>query len=94
MRALANLLHVCSFNDTSVPCLRGLTELRSLNLAYSNISDAGVEQLTKFLTALTYLSIDSRLINDPGLVHLPALVHLQTLDIFGCKVRRTVHLPV
>lgn len=67
--------------------LASLTQLRSLSMAYTNITDPGARHVCA-LTRLTYISLDSRLISDAGLRQLPALTALQKLDLFGCKACR------
>jgi internalin A len=58
----------------------GWTELDTLNLKHSQITDIGVEHL-KRLTKLTKLDLSNTQISDVGLLHLKALTALTALDI-------------
>jgi hypothetical protein len=71
--------------DAGMAMLEPLKSLGSLNMAYTNITNQGVQCLCN-LTQLTFLSVDSRLITDAGLVFISRLTVVEALDLFGCKV--------
>ncbi len=67
-------------DDTFLEHLKGLTDLKELDLGTSHISDAGLVHL-KGLTKLESLSLSDTLISDTGLEHIKGLTDLEELDL-------------
>jgi Leucine-rich repeat (LRR) protein len=63
-----------------------LPQVRSLDLASSKTTDAGLEQL-KTLTGLQCLNLSGTEITDAGLAHLKGLVQLQSLNLSQTNVK-------
>ena len=57
-----------------------LTELQSLNLSYSKVTDDGLQILERAIQ-LQSLSLHGTFTTDAGLVHLKGLTKLQSLDL-------------
>ena len=71
--------------DSGLRHLAGLTNLRWLYLAKTQVSDAGLVYL-KNLSSLEELDLSETRITDDGLVHLEGLVSLRELDISNTDV--------
>lgn len=63
----------------------GLSPLRTLNLAYTSITDAGLQRLAG-LNALRALDLADATITDSGLQHLDGMKQLQWLDLSGTNI--------
>jgi hypothetical protein len=74
-------------SSTGLVHLRGLTKLRSLNMASSAIDDAGLEHLAN-LHRLEGLVIQQAGISDRGLEHLKGLANLRLLKLSDTQVTR------
>ena len=57
-----------------------MTNLQSLNLTYTKVTDAGLAHL-KGLTRLQSLQFEATQVTDAGLKHLKGLTQLQSLDL-------------
>jgi hypothetical protein len=64
--------------------LRGLTQLASLDLTGTHVTDHGLEHLGG-LTRLRALTLDKTTVTGTGLVHLIALTQLRSLNLDGSK---------
>ena len=62
-----------------------MTQLQSLQLMGSKVSDAGLQHL-KGLTQLQRLDLDGTQVSDAGLNHLKGLTQLRELNLRGTKV--------
>jgi len=73
--------------------LKGLTELKTLDLNFSYVTDAGLKHL-KGLTNLQTLYLSQTRVRNAGLEHLKGLTNLQTLYLIGTNVTNDglVHL--
>lgn len=71
-------------SDAALVHLKGLTNLRTLSLSFSN-TDAGLVHL-KGLTNLQGLWLNGTQITDSGLVYLVELTTLQTLNLNGTPI--------
>lgn len=60
-------------------CDSGLTNLKSLNLSFTSVSDSGMRRIAG-IVSLTSLNLDSRQITDAGLVALTS----KNLSIYRC----------
>jgi hypothetical protein len=67
-------------SDERLDCLTPLTELKSLSLAASDVTDAGMVRI-KELTKLQELDLSYTSISDAGLAHLNSLTNLQILEL-------------
>ena len=74
-----------SLTDVDLEHLKGLTQLRTLNLHGTQVTDAGLERL-KGLTQLQELYLDGTQVTDAGLERLKGLTQLQELYLDGTKV--------
>ena len=80
------LASVCRVNfagsatDAGLERLKGLTQLRALDLRMANVTDAGLEHLTG-LTQLQMLVLWHTQVTDAGLEHLKGLTQLWILDL-------------
>jgi internalin A len=72
-------------NDGVLSRLKGLTQLRSLELQCAQITDAGLESL-KGLTQLQTLNLEWTHVTDAGLEHLKGLVQLRSLSLNATQV--------
>ena len=90
-----SLVWLEDIRDADLAMLKGLTDLKGLNLSYTNISDASLAQL-KDLTNLEELHLVSTNISDAGLVHLKGLTKLRKLDLSFTQVSNVglVHLKI
>ena len=61
-----------------------LRKLRSLDLGFTQVTDAGLRRLAGL--PLLRLSLDSRLFTDAGMEHVARLADLEVLDLFGARV--------
>ena len=67
--------------DEGLVCLKGLTNLQSLDLSWcSRITGAGLEHL-KELTSLRDLSLYKTRVTDAGLIHLKGMINLENLAL-------------
>jgi internalin A len=66
--------------DASLPKLKDLPNLKSLELKHTDVTDAGLANLKKF-TQLQTLDLSSTMVTDTGLEHLKGLAQLQTLNL-------------
>jgi hypothetical protein len=66
--------------DAGLVHFAGLTQLRSLNLAYTNVTDAGLVHI-KGLSQLRDLSLGHTNVSGPGLVHTKTMKNLQFLSL-------------
>lgn len=71
--------------DAGVANIKGLTQVRVLNLMCSAFTDAGLANV-EGLTQLQTLTLAATNITDMGLGHLKAMTQLQTLDLTMTKV--------
>jgi len=80
-----------SIKDADLICLRGLQNLRELDLSLVPVTDAGLRHLTS-LTKLTHLDLlysegfGGVLITDKGTESLAKLTRLQSLNLIGAKL--------
>jgi Leucine-rich repeat (LRR) protein len=73
--------------DADLALLRGLKQLKTLNLGGAEkITDAGLAPL-EALTTLTSLDLSDTAITDAGLVHLKPLSNLTNLELRGLKLK-------
>jgi Leucine Rich repeat len=74
-------------NDEVLGHLRGL-EVHALSLAYTDVTDAGLEYLHDDVLSRSLRTLDlaNTKVADAGLVNLHGLSQLQTLDLTGTKV--------
>jgi hypothetical protein len=68
--------------------LQGLSELHSLSLHRSNLSDEGMAQIVR-LPKLDSLTLETCKVSDAGLAHIPKLTKLQFLILRGAQVTGT-----
>jgi hypothetical protein len=66
--------------DAGLARLRGLTELRTLELTGSRITDQGVAHLA-YLPAIRKLSLQGVSISDKAVTHMESMKHLEELNI-------------
>ena len=74
-----------SETHASLTHLRGLTNLRSLYLMGTPVTDDGLAHL-RGLKNLRFLDLTGTKITDAGLSHLRGLTNLQSLDLTGTKI--------
>ena len=72
-------------SPTPVCAARRITQLQSLQLMGSKVSDAGLQHL-KGLTQLQRLDLEGTQVSDAGLKDLAGLAQLQTLGLKHTKV--------
>ena len=77
-----------SFDDDDMVLLQGMSELKTLYLTVSKITDAGLVYL-KELMKLQELSLAMTQVTDAGLVHLKGLTNLRVLHLNGTHVTDT-----
>ena len=80
--ALDQLDHM---TDADLEHLKGLSQLRSLDLSGTQITDAGLEHLSE-LTQLHVLILWNTAVTDAGLKHLKRLPALRTLGLRGTRI--------
>ncbi len=73
-------------SDSDLSTIVILPALQSLDLHRTNISDAGLEQLSKNIQSLQSLNLRGTNISDAGLEHLVKLQVLQSLDLGHTKI--------
>ncbi|MGO8688755.1 MAG: leucine-rich repeat domain-containing protein [Thermoguttaceae bacterium] len=78
-------LHGQEVSDAGLEHLKGLAQLRGLELCGTKVSDVGLEHL-KALTQLRWLQLDGTQVSDAGLVHLKGFTQLQELFLGGTQV--------
>jgi len=78
-------LNETRITDDGLQCLKGLTQLRKLDLDDTKITDAGLAPL-KGLTQLPRLDLENTQITDAGLEYLKGMTQLEQLDLDGTKV--------
>ncbi len=71
--------------DADLVHLKGLTQLKRLDLEGTQVTDAGLVHL-KGLTQLEWLDLVGTQITDVGLVHLKGLTQLETLGLYDTQV--------
>jgi Leucine-rich repeat (LRR) protein len=72
--------------DAGLECLvKNLTQLQHLELAFTRVTDAGLEHI-KGLTELRLLDLLDTRVTDAGLEHIKGLTQLRTLWLGGTKV--------
>ena len=71
--------------DAGLAHLKGLENLKSLNLVWTKITDEGLVHL-KGLTNLEKLYLSVTKITDAGLIHLKGLTKLKLLNLLFCKI--------
>ena len=71
--------------DAGLVHLKGLSDLRRLDLGYTSVTDEGLTQL-KYLTKLETLDLTHTKIGDKGLAQLNCLEKLENLDLSDTKV--------
>ena len=71
--------------DAGLAHLKGLENLKSLNLVWTKITDAGLAHL-KGLSKLENLDLGATNLTDAGLVHLKGLTNLQELGLNRCNL--------
>ncbi len=72
-------------NDTTLELVRHLTQLRTLSLYETQVTDAGLVNL-RGLTHITNLNLRKTKVTDAGLADLSGLTQLETLDLGGTHV--------
>jgi len=72
-------------SDAWLEHLKGLTQLRILDLNHTNVSNVGLDHL-KGLPQLQQLRLDSTNVSDAGLQHLEGLTQLQELHLDHTKI--------
>jgi hypothetical protein len=65
--------------------LKGMTQLQTLDLNGSKVTDAGLTHLIA-LPRLDFLSLANTAVSDSGLAHVSGLPRLQTLNLIGTHV--------
>lgn len=71
--------------DGDLRILNGLTNLKSLILANTRLTDAGLTHIAQ-AQQLTHLAINNTALTDAGLVHLKGLTNLKELDLEDTNV--------
>lgn len=71
--------------DEGIAALKGLDQLRDLNLATTRITDAGMQHL-KDLNSLEALRLNETAITDEGLQSLSGLTRLKMLELWGTRI--------
>ena len=74
-----------NFGDDDLEKLKGFTQLQSLNLDATKVTNSGLTNLNGF-TQLRFLSLDKTEIDDAGLANLKGLAHLQYLYLNNTNV--------
>ena len=72
-------------DDAGLIHLKGLADLRDLNLSGCQVTDAGLIHL-KGLTKLHTLNLSGTQVTDAGLIHLKALTNLEQFDLSNTQV--------
>ncbi|MHB1037765.1 MAG: leucine-rich repeat domain-containing protein [Pirellulales bacterium] len=67
--------------DAWLACLKGLTQLQTLNLGSTKVTDAGLAHL-KALTQLQTLNLGATKVTDAGLAHLKGWTQLKALNLW------------
>jgi hypothetical protein len=75
----------CPMRGPGLATLRGLTELRELDLGCPTLTDLFAEELAG-LTQIERLSLAGSSLTDEGIRHLRGLTRLEDLDLTGTKV--------
>src|SRR5262249_31878087 len=73
------------FGDEQVAVLKGLKGIKTLDLAFTGISDKALDTV-KELTTLTSLSLDRTRVGDAGLQKIADLTKLESLSLGACQV--------
>jgi hypothetical protein len=85
----ATAVHVCFFpssvSDAGLEHLKGLTQLRELDLRFSPVGDNGLKYLNG-LARLRTLDLSDTNVTDAGSEHLKRMTHLQTLNLEDAQV--------
>jgi hypothetical protein len=64
--------------DEKLECLQGMTELKTLDLSFTAITDFGLKHVAK-MARLEYLSLHHTKITDSGLAHLQGMRTIETI---------------
>ena len=96
LASVAGFVHVCGHRghsvaapENTIPALEAtITGLKSLNLDYTQVSDAGLVHL-RSLKTLEILELEGTRIVGPGLAALHDLQRLETLDLRRPIYRKT-----
>jgi len=67
--------------DADLQCLRGNTQLDDLSLAYTQITDNGLQQIVKACPRLTRVNLAGTRVTDIGIRYVCELRHLRFLDV-------------
>lgn len=78
-------LNGTEISDETIPQLKQLNRLTHLNLAHTQITDAGLQQLADSGN-LEYLSLTGTRINDDSLRYLRGLTNLKRLDLMHTSI--------
>jgi hypothetical protein len=72
-------------SDVGLACVAGRTDIISLNLRDTKITDAGLMHLTT-LSGLKRLHLERTAISDDGIEHLAGLKNLEYLNLYSTKI--------
>lgn len=75
-------------NDQRLKCVLGLPHLKSLDLAFSNTGDAGLEYVSR-LQHLEFLRLEGTDVSDAGIAILLRMKSLKTLQVEHTKITAT-----
>ncbi len=78
-------LQLVNTKITTLEPIRGLTQLKGLQLLGAPITDEGLEPLEGF-TSLQWLYLGGSQVTDAGIAHFSALSNLEQLDLNGSRV--------
>ncbi|MBS0264392.1 MAG: hypothetical protein JSS02_20825 [Planctomycetes bacterium] len=85
MRMFDKIFHVTVYENDSLQHLNGLTNLESLSLYGSEVTDTGMMHL-RGLTTLKSLSVNCTQVTDAGMRHLRGLTALKSLSVNDTQV--------
>ena len=80
-----NDLTARDLSDVGLACVAGRTDIISLNLRDTKITDAGLMHLTT-LSGLKRLHLERTAISDDGIEHLAGLKNLEYLNLYATKI--------
>jgi Leucine-rich repeat (LRR) protein len=78
-------LQFTNVTGVGLSLLKGLTQVRYLDLSSSKVTDSGLAYL-KGMTKLNHLDLNDTRITDLGLKHLKGLTEMETLKLAGTQI--------